>query len=52
MADSDRPSWFNTMIAALLFSDSPIKAALMFLGAYVLGITAALGSRGLWICAW
>jgi len=33
-----------TMIAALLFSDSPFNAALVFVGAYVLGIAAALFS--------
>ena len=32
------------MIAALLFGESPGKAAMMFLGAYVLGIVAALFS--------
>ncbi len=32
------------MIAALLFGDNPGQAALMFLGAYVLGIAAALGT--------
>ena len=31
-----------TMIAALLFSDSPFNAAMVFVGAYVLGIAAAL----------
>ncbi|MGE4000763.1 MAG: ferrous iron transporter B [Planctomycetaceae bacterium] len=30
------------MVAALLFNDSPGKAALVFVGAYLLGITAAL----------
>ncbi len=30
------------MVAALLFSDSPSKAALVFVGAYLLGIAAAL----------
>ncbi len=30
------------MVAALLFSDSPAKAALVFVGAYLLGIVAAL----------
>jgi ferrous iron transport protein B len=33
-----------TMIAALLFSDSPFNAAMVFVGAYVLGIAAALFS--------
>ncbi|MCP4787253.1 MAG: ferrous iron transporter B [Fuerstiella sp.] len=33
-----------TMIAALLFSGSPFNAALVFVGAYVLGIAAALFS--------
>ncbi len=33
-----------TMIAALLFSGSPFNAALVFVGAYVLGIVAALFS--------
>ena len=33
-----------TMIAALLFSDSPSSAAMVFVGAYVLGISAALFS--------
>ena len=33
-----------TMIAALLFSDSPFSAAMVFVGAYVLGIVAALFS--------
>jgi ferrous iron transport protein B len=32
------------MVAALLFGDNPLQAALMFAGAYLLGITAALGS--------
>ncbi|MCA9140368.1 MAG: ferrous iron transporter B [Planctomycetales bacterium] len=32
------------MIAALLFGDSPWKAALMFAGAYLLGLFAALGT--------
>ncbi|MCA9050581.1 MAG: ferrous iron transporter B, partial [Planctomycetaceae bacterium] len=36
-----------TMIAALLFGDSPFQAALVFIGAYVLGISAALGSAWL-----
>ncbi|MEC7502117.1 MAG: ferrous iron transporter B [Planctomycetota bacterium] len=35
------------MIAALLFSASPIKAALVFVGAYLLGIVAALISAWL-----
>ncbi|MBX3438381.1 MAG: ferrous iron transporter B [Planctomycetaceae bacterium] len=30
------------MVAALLFSDAPAKGALVFVGAYLLGITAAL----------
>ncbi len=33
-----------SMIAALLFSESPLSAALLFVGAYVLGIGAALFS--------
>ena len=33
-----------TMIAALLFSDSPLLAALVFVGSYILGIGAALFS--------
>lgn len=32
------------MVTALLFGDSPGKAALLFTGAYVLGIVAALGT--------
>jgi len=32
------------MVAALLFGDSPALAAVVFLGAYVLGIVAALGA--------
>jgi ferrous iron transport protein B len=32
------------MVAALLFGDSPWKASLMFAGAYLLGIFAALGT--------
>ncbi len=32
------------MVAALLFGDSPIKAALMFTAAYLLGLFAALGT--------
>ena len=32
------------MVTALLFGDSPVKAALAFVGAYVLGIVAALFS--------
>jgi ferrous iron transport protein B len=34
------------MIAALLFGDEPGKAAMLFLGAYLLGIGAALGAAG------
>ena len=34
------------MITALLFADSPFYASLLFLGAYVIGITAALGVAG------
>lgn len=33
-----------SMIAALLFSESPLKAAMVFVGAYLLGTTAALFS--------
>lgn len=33
-----------SMVAALLFADSPMHAALVFVGAYVLGIAAALFS--------
>ena len=32
------------MVAALLFGDSPMKAALLFAGAYLLGLAAALGT--------
>lgn len=32
------------MVAALLFGDSPFKASLMFAGAYLLGLFAALGT--------
>jgi ferrous iron transport protein B len=32
------------MVAALLFGDSPLQAALMFAGAYLLGLTAALST--------
>jgi ferrous iron transport protein B len=32
------------MVAALLFSDSPAKAALVFVGAYLLGVVAALAT--------
>lgn len=32
------------MVAALLFGDSPWKASLMFAGAYLLGLVAALGT--------
>ncbi|MEZ6123820.1 MAG: ferrous iron transporter B [Planctomycetaceae bacterium] len=36
-----------TMIASLLFAGSPLQAALVFVGAYLLGISAALGSAWL-----